>query len=153
MSKKEKKTPPTIRNKRASFEYHFLETLVTGLVLTGTEIKSVREGKVQMQDAFCYIQNEELFIRGMEISPYDLGTYNNHEPKRVRKLLAQKQEIRKLKAKREEKGLTIIPVKLFFTEKNLAKLEIAVAQGKKLYDKRETIKERETSRNLKRLDD
>ncbi|MCS7073675.1 MAG: SsrA-binding protein SmpB [Bacteroidia bacterium] len=150
---KEKKTPPTIRNKRASFEYQFLETLVVGLVLTGTEIKSVREGKVQIQDAFCFIQNDELFIKGMEISPYELGTYNNHEPKRIRKLLAHKHEIRKLKAKREEKGLTIIPVKLFFTEKNLAKLEIAIAKGKKLFDKRESIKERETSRNLKRIED
>ncbi|GIV30132.1 MAG: SsrA-binding protein [Bacteroidia bacterium] len=139
-----------ILNRQASFNYHFLETFVAGIMLTGTEIKSVRQGKVQLQNAYCYIEDGEVWVIQMHISPYSEGTHYNHEPLRKRKLLLKKKEIRKLEKGLEEKGLTIVPVRLFINDRGWAKLEIALAKGKKLYDKRETIKERDVKREMAR---
>ncbi|MCS6796736.1 MAG: SsrA-binding protein SmpB, partial [Raineya sp.] len=130
-----------IQNRQASFNYHFLETFIAGIVLTGTEIKSVRQGKVQLQNAYCYVEDGEVWVIQMHISPYSEGTHYNHDPLRKRKLLLKKKEIRKLAKGLEEKGLTIVPIRLFINERGWAKMEIALAKGKKLYDKRETIKE------------
>ncbi|MBN8822884.1 MULTISPECIES: SsrA-binding protein SmpB [unclassified Spirosoma] len=139
-----------IRNRRASFEYTFLETYTAGIVLTGTEIKSIRQGKVNLQDAYCLIHNDELFIRQMSISVYTEGTHYNHEPLRDRKLLLTKREIKRLTEKLKDQGLTIVPVRLFTSERGFAKIEIALAKGKKLFDKRESIKERDVTRDLQR---
>ncbi len=141
---------PEIRNKKASFEYAFLQTYIAGIMLTGTEVKSIREGKANFTDSFCVIMNGELFLKNMHISEYKEGSYNNHEPKRIRKLLLNKEELRKMQNKLKEKGTTIIPVKLFFSERSIAKLEIAIARGKKLYDKRESIKEKDLKRQMAR---
>ncbi|MFN8692226.1 MAG: SsrA-binding protein SmpB, partial [Cyclobacteriaceae bacterium] len=122
-----------------------------GLVLRGTEIKSIREGKVNLQDGYCYFHGNELFVKGVQISPYAQGSYYNHEVGRERKLLLKRSELNKLRAKVEEKGLTLVPLRLFLTDRGLAKMEIALARGKKLYDKRESIKDRETKRELARL--
>ncbi|MCE2936799.1 MAG: SsrA-binding protein SmpB [Cyclobacteriaceae bacterium] len=140
-----------IRNKRASFEFEILDKYVSGLVLRGTEIKSIREGKVNLQDGYCYFHGNELFVKGVQISPYAQGSYYNHEVGRERKLLLKRSELNKLRAKVEEKGLTLVPLRLFLTDRGLAKMEIALARGKKLYDKRESIKDRETKRELARL--
>ncbi len=140
-----------IRNKRASFEFEILDKYVSGLVLRGTEIKSIREGKVNLQDGYCYFHGSELFVKGVQISPYAQGSYYNHEVGRERKLLLKRSELNKLRAKVEEKGLTLVPLRLFLTDRGLAKMEIALARGKKLYDKRESIKDRETKRELARL--
>lgn len=137
-------------NKKASFEYYLLEVFTAGIVLTGTEIKSIRAGKASLKESYCAFQNEELFVRNMHIAQYDYGTYNNHEPKRERKLLLQARELKKLKSKLEEKGLTLIPTRLFINEKGLAKLEISLAKGKKLYDKRETLKKKDQQREIER---
>lgn len=139
-----------IRNRRASFEYFFLDTYTAGIMLTGTEIKSVRQGKVNLGDAYCYFHNEELYVKQMHISPYTEGTYNNHEPLRDRKLLLQKKELRKLASKLTDQGLTIIPTRFYINDRGFAKVDIALAKGKKLYDKRETIKERDVSREMDR---
>lgn len=139
-----------IRNRRASFEYSFLETYTAGIVLTGTEIKSIRQGKVNLQDAYCLIHNDELFVRQMSISVYTEGTHYNHEPLRDRKLLLTKREIKRLTEKLKDQGLTIVPTRLFTNERGFAKVEIALAKGKKLYDKRESIKEREVERDMQR---
>lgn len=141
----------SIRNKRASFEYEFVDTYIAGLVLRGTEIKSIREGKVNLQDAYCFFKSGELFVINLSISPYSQGTHYNHESNRERKLLLSKNELEKLEKKFEEKGLSIIPVKLFVNDRGLAKLEIALAKGKKLHDKRESIKERDVKRELQRM--
>lgn len=140
-----------IKNRKASFEYHFIDTYVAGIQLLGTEIKAIREGKVNLVDAYCHFIKEELFISNMTISEYSLGTYANHEPRRMRKLLLQKKELKKLRNSLKEKGLTIIPLALFVNDKGLAKLEIALAKGKKLYDKREDIKAKDVKRDLDRL--
>jgi SsrA-binding protein len=140
-----------IVNRKARFEYKFLDTYTAGIILTGTEIKSIREGRVNLQEAFCTFQDEELYIKQMHISPYTEGSYNNHEPTRIRKLLLSKKELRKLSGKADEKGLTIVPIRLFISEKGWAKLEIALAQGKKLYDKREDIKQKDMDRELSRI--
>jgi SsrA-binding protein len=140
-----------IRNKRASFEYQFLDTYVAGIQLTGTEIKSIREGKVNLQDGYCIYHEGELWLKQVHISPYNEGTYNNHEPLRDRKLLMTRRELNKLEDKLKDKGLTIVPVRLFTNERGYAKLEIALAKGKKLYDKRESIKEKDTARELSRI--
>ena len=142
-----------IRNRRASFEYAFLETFTAGIVLTGTEIKSIRQGKVNLQDAYCLILNDELFVRQMSISVYTEGTHYNHEPLRDRKLLLTKREIKRLTEKLKDQGLTIVPTRLFTNERGFAKVEIALAKGKKLYDKRDSIKERDVERNMRRGDD
>ncbi len=139
-----------INNKKASFEYYLLEEFTAGIVLTGTEIKSIRTGKASLKESYCTFQDDALFVRNMHIAPYDYGTYNNHEPKRERKLLLQARELRKLKSKLEEKGFTLVPTRLFINEKGLAKLDIALAKGKKLYDKRDTLKKKDQQREIER---
>mgnify|MGYP001266380557 CR=1 FL=1 len=139
-----------IRNKKAGFEFQFLENFIAGIVLKGTEIKSIRQGKVNFQDAFCYFKGNELYVKNMHISVYSEGSYYNHEPLRDRKLLLNKKELRKLLVKGDEKGLTIIPVRLFINERGFAKLEIALGKGKKLYDKREDIKAKDVRREMER---
>ncbi|NWJ50543.1 MAG: SsrA-binding protein SmpB [Bacteroidetes bacterium] len=150
MSDNKKAQNINIKNKVASFEYFLLEEYVAGIVLTGTEIKSVRESKVSLAEAYCAFVKDELFIRNMHIAEYKYGTYANHEPKRDRKLLLNRKELRKIFTKTKEKGLTIIPVKLFVNDKGLAKIVIAVAKGKKLYDKRETLKTKDLKREMDR---
>ena len=139
-----------IKNKRASHEFFFLEKYIAGIVLTGTEIKSIRSGKASLVDSYCIFEGDELFIVGMHISEYSYGTYNNHFPKRVRKLLLTARELKKLKNKIKDKGLTIIPTLLFLNERGLAKLEIALAKGKHFYDKREDLKKRDSQREIDR---
>ncbi len=139
-----------IRNKKASFEYHLLETFTAGMVLQGTEIKSIREGKASIAEAYCRFIGDELYVINMNISPYERGGFVNHEPKRNRKLLLQKKELKKLKRKLQDKGLTIIPLRLYIGKSGYAKLDIALARGKKLYDKRHDIKSRDTERAMKR---
>lgn len=143
-----------IKNKRAYFEYHILETYTAGMKLLGTEIKSIREGKADINDAFCTFIDNQLYVRNMQIAEYSHGSFYNHEAKRDRVLLLNKKEMTKLRSKIEEKGFTIIPLKIFTTERGFAKLEIGLAQGKKIYDKRETLKDRdaklEMSRAMKR---
>ena len=141
-----------IRNKRASHEYEFIDKYVAGIMLKGTEIKSIREGKVNLQDGYCIFLKDELFAKNIHISPYKQGTHFNHEPTRERKLLLNKRELYKLKQKSEEKGLSIVPIKLFTNARGLAKLEIALARGKKLFDKRQSIKEKDLKHELKHLD-
>lgn len=139
-----------IKNKRAEYEYFLMDTLTAGLVLTGTEIKSIRNGKASLADAYCMFKENELFVVGMHIAEYDKGTYNNHDPKRDRKLLLTARELRKMKNKVQEKGLTIIPVLLYINEKGLAKLDIALARGKHYYDKRETLKSKDSKRDIEK---
>ncbi|MGP1447384.1 MAG: SsrA-binding protein SmpB [Candidatus Limimorpha sp.] len=141
----------TIKNKRASFEYYLVETLTAGIVLTGTEIKSIRGGKASLADSYCTFKEDELFVIGMHIAEYAQGTYNNHEPKRDRKLLLNARELRKWKNKVREKGFTIVPVVLYINDKGLAKLDIALARGKHYYDKRETLKEKDSKREMDKL--
>lgn len=140
-----------IRNRQAGFQYELMDKYVAGIVLTGTEIKSIREGKVNLQDGYCYLNNGEIFAKGINITPYAQGTHYNHEATRERKLLLKKSEIRKLEGKVEEKGFALVPVRLFINDRGLAKLEIALGKGKKLFDKRENIKEREAKRELNRM--
>lgn len=140
----------SILNKKSSFEFSFLEKFVAGMVLSGTEIKSIRLGKANITDGFCVIFNDEILVRNMEISPYEKGTHYNHEPKRDRKLLLKKAEIRKLQNKMKDQGLTIVPIRLFISDDGWAKLEIALAKGKKLFDKRQDIKKRDTERETQR---
>ena len=151
MEKKNNNTV-NIKNKRAEHEYFLMDTLTAGLVLTGTEIKSIRNGKASLADAYCMFKGTELFVVGMHIAEYDKGTYNNHDPKRDRKLLLTARELRKMKNKVQEKGLTIIPILLYINEKGLAKLDIALARGKHYYDKRETLKTKDSKRELERMD-
>jgi SsrA-binding protein len=139
-----------IRNKKASFAYQFLDTYIAGMVLSGTEIKSIRLNNVSMGDAYCYFMNGEMYVKSLHISKYSHGTYLNHEPMQERKLLLKKKELRKIENKLDEQGLTLIPVRLFVTERGWAKLEIAVAKGKKLHDKRDDIKDRDAKRELDR---
>ena len=151
MSKKRFSNDINIKNRQASFEYEFLDKYIAGLVLQGTEIKSIKEGKVNLQDGYCYFSNGELFVKSINISPYAQGTHYNHEPTRERKLLLKRSEIKKLESKVEEKGLTLIPLRLFINERGYAKLEIVLAKGKKTFDKRQSIKERDVKRELNRL--
>lgn len=139
-----------IKNKKAFFEYFISDKIVAGIVLTGTEIKSIREGKVSLDEAYCAFKEDELFVINMHIAEYKFGTYNNHEPKHDRKLLLNRKELKKLNNKIKEKGFTIIPTVLFVNEKGLAKLEIGLAKGKKLYDKRESIKTKDNKRDMER---
>lgn len=139
-----------IKNRQAFFEYYIDDKFTAGMVLTGTEVKSLRAGKASFNDSYCIFQKEELWIKSFHISEYTFGTINNHDPIRERKLLLSRRELKKLQTKIKEKGYTIIPLRLFFNEKNLAKLEIGLAKGKKLHDKRETIKQRDTEREIKR---
>ena len=151
MSKPRFSNDINIRNRQASYEYELLDKYVAGIVLTGTEIKSIREGKVNLQDGYCYFKSGELFVKGVNITPYAQGTHYNHEATRERKLLLKRSELRKLESKSEEKGLTLVPTRLFLNERGLAKLEIALARGKKMHDKRDSIKEREAKRELDRM--
>lgn len=140
-----------IQNKKARFEYEILETYIAGIQLLGTEIKTIRMSKANISDSFCQFDSEELFVINMHIEPYDFGNYFNHNPKRIRKLLLQKRELKKLHKKKQNIGLTIIPLRLFLNEKGLAKLEIALCRGKKLHDKRQTLKDRDNKRQLDRI--
>ena len=135
-----------IRNKKASFEYEFLENYTAGIVLTGTEIKSIRAGKASLVDSYCYFSGGELYVKNMHIAEYWWGTFNRHDPKRDRKLLLTRKELRKLARAVKEKGLTIVTRRLFISETGYAKLDIALARGKKEYDKRESIKEKDLRR-------
>ena len=145
-----KKSPIQIRNKKASFEYFFIDTYTAGIMLTGTEIKSIRLGKASLVDAFCYIYHGEIWIKGMNISPYFYGSYSNPEAKRDRKLLLTKKELRKIESAARNNGFTIIPTRLFINDKGLAKVVVAIAKGKKEYDKRDSIKERDDRREMDR---
>ena len=140
------------KNKKAFFEYHISDEVEAGIQLTGTEIKSVRSQQANLNDAFCVFENNELWVKGMHIPEYKQGTHYNHEPKRSRKLLLKKSELKKLFSKVKEKGFTIIPTRLYISPRGFAKLEIGLAKGKKMYDKREGIKKRETDRELKRAE-
>lgn len=139
-----------IKNKKASFDYEFVETYTAGIVLTGTEIKSIRMGKASLVDTYCYFTNGELWVKNMNISEYFYGSYNNHNARRDRKLLLQRKELRSLQQTEKTPGFTIVPVRLFINEKGLAKLVIALARGKKEYDKRQSIKEKEDRREMDR---
>ena len=143
-----------IKNRRAPFDYIFLDKYTTGIVLTGTEIKSIRKGKASLVDTFCYVSRHEIWVKNMYIAPYFYGSYGNHAVRRDRKLLLTKREIRRLEQETKNPGLTIVPVSLYINENNLAKVEIALARGKKVYDKRQSMKEkddrREMDRSLKR---
>ena len=145
-----KKSPVSIRNKKASFEYFFVDTYTAGIVLTGTEIKSIRMGNASLVDTFCYIHNGEIWVKGMNISPYFYGSYNNHESKRDRKLLLNKKEIHNLQEDTKQVGFTIIPTLLFIDDHGRAKLDIALCRGKKEFDKRQTLKEKEDRREMDR---
>lgn len=136
-------------NRKARFQYQFLDTLTAGMVLQGTEIKSIRDGKVSFVDSFCQFREGELFVRNMHIAPYEHGNIYNHDPRRDRKLLMSKRELRKWEGKVSEKGLTIVPVRLFINQKGYAKLEIALAKGKQERDKREDIKKRDAEREMR----
>lgn len=140
-----------IKNRKASYEFEFVEKVEAGIILKGTEIKSLREGKASIQEAYCYFKKGELFIKGMNISPYSQASFESHDMTRDRKLLLKKRELEKFKSKTEEKGLTIIPVKIYINSRGLAKLQIALAKGKKIYDKRESIKKKDQKRELERM--
>ncbi|MCD8237127.1 MAG: SsrA-binding protein SmpB [Prevotellaceae bacterium] len=143
-----KKSAINIKNKRVSFDYEFIDTFTAGIVLTGTEIKSIRLGKASLVDTFCYFNNGELWVKNMYIAPYFYGSYNNHSERRERKLLLSKKELRNLEAETKAPGFTIVPVRLFINDKGLAKAVIALARGKKEYDKRQSMKEKEDKREM-----
>lgn len=145
-----KKSPVQIRNKKASFEYYFVDTYTAGIVLTGTEIKSIRNGKASLVDSFCFINDGEMWVKGMNVSPYFYGSYANHQAKRDRKLLLNKREIRRLVEDTKAVGFTIVPTLLFIDGNGRAKLDIALARGKKEYDKRQSLKEKEDRREMDR---
>ncbi len=145
-----KKSPVQIKNKKAAFDYFFVDTYTAGIVLTGTEIKSIRMGKASLVDTFCYIHNGEIWVKGMNISPYFYGSYNNHEAKRDRKLLLNKREIHRLSEDTKAPGFTIVPTLVFIDDKGRAKVDIALCRGKKEYDKRETLKEKQDRREMDR---
>ncbi len=139
-----------IKNKKAFFEYEIIESLVAGIQLAGTEIKSIRNGKANLTDSWCQFLNSELYVKNMHISEYEMGTCNNHLAKRDRKLLLQKKELQRWQKKIKESGLSIIPLKLFINDNGLAKLEVALCRGKKIYDKRESIREKDSKLDLAR---
>jgi SsrA-binding protein len=139
-----------IKNKRAFFDYHIVESFVAGIALLGTEIKAIRQGKANMSDAFCMFIGNILYVRNLHISEYSNSSFYHHDIKRDRVLLLQKKELKKLKAKSEEKGYTIVPLRIFTNDRGFAKIEIALAQGKKEFDKRDSIKDRESKREMDR---
>ena len=140
-----------IKNRKARFEYEILDKYVAGIKLAGTEIKAIRQGKASIAESFCEFQNNELFVINMHVEEYSHATHFNHNPKSERKLLLQRRELRKLEKEVKNSGLTIIPLRVFINDSGLAKMQIALAKGKKLYDKRETIKDRESKRKLDRI--
>lgn len=140
-----------IKNKKAAFEYEFLDVLTAGIQLTGTEIKSIRNHKASIGEAYCFLKDEELYVKHMNISVYENGGFINHEPLRDRKLLVKRTELDKIIKTLKDKGITVVPLRLFINDKGFAKLEIAVAKGKKLYDKRESIKEKDVKRSMDRI--
>lgn len=142
--------PINIKNKRAKFEYHLLDTFTAGIVLTGTEIKSIRDSKASILEAYCVFDNGEVFIRNMHITAYENGSYYNHKPRNDRKLLLNKKEIQKIEKFLKVKGNTVIPLKIFISDKGWAKIDIATAQGKKLHDKRQDLKEKDDKRDMDR---
>ncbi|MBQ8657170.1 MAG: SsrA-binding protein [Prevotella sp.] len=145
-----KRSPIQIKNKKAAFEYFFIEELTAGIVQTGTEIKSIRLGKASLVDTYCTFINGEIWVKGMNISTYFYGSYNNHEAKRDRKLLLTKREIRRLQSATKQTGYTIVPTLVFIDEHGRAKMDIALCKGKKQYDKRQTLKEKEDRREMDR---
>lgn len=140
-----------IRNRSAFYEYQIDDKYDAGMVLTGTEVKALRSGKASFNDAYCLFHGDELYVRSLHISEYERGTYNNHDPLRERKLLLNRKELRKIQGKIKEKGFTIIPLRIYFAESGKAKIQIGLARGKKLHDKRESIKQREADRELRRM--
>ncbi len=145
-----KKSPVQIKNRKAAFEYFFIEELTAGIVLTGTEIKSIRAGKASLVDTYCTIIRGELWVKGMSISPYFYGSYNNHEQKRDRKLLLTRRELNRLESATKQTGYTIVPTLIFIDQNGRAKVDIALCKGKKAYDKRQTLKEKEDRREIDR---
>jgi len=141
----------SIQNRKARYEFEFIDEYVAGIQLMGTEIKSLREGKASLQEAYCYFKGNELFVKQMHIAPYTQGTHFNHVEDRERKLLLNKKELQKLQSKSKEKGLSIIPTKLFISARGFAKLAIVLGRGKKLHDKRDNIKEKDIKRDLERM--
>lgn len=150
MTKEKLHSTILIKNKRATFDYELLETFTAGIVLTGTEIKSIRLGKASLVDTYCVVERGELWVKNMYVAEYFYGTYNNHAARRERKLLLTKKELRKLDGVARNMGLTIVPTRLFINEKGLAKIVVAIAKGKKEYDKRESIKRRDDKREIDR---
>lgn len=148
--KKNKTANVMIKNKRATFDYEFIDTYTAGIVLTGTEIKSIRAGKASLVDTYCYFTNGELWVKNMYVALYMEGSYNNHIERRERKLLLNRKELRNLEADTKAPGFTIVPVKLYINEKGLAKLDIALAKGKHEYDKRQSMKDKEDKREMAR---
>lgn len=140
-----------IKNRSAFFEYYIDARYDAGIVLAGTEVKSLREGKASFNDSFCIIHKGEMWLKSLHIAQYSHGTVNNHDPLRDRKLLLQKREIKKIEAKLKEKGYTLVPLRIYFNEKNLVKVEIGLAKGKKLHDKRESIRQKDAEREMKRF--
>ena len=139
-----------LNNRSAYYEFFIDDTFTAGMVLTGTEVKSLREGKASFNDSFCILHKSEVWLKSLHIAEYTHGSTNNHDPLRERKLLLHKREIKKIDAKMREKGYTIVPLRIFFSEKNLVKIEIGLAKGKKLHDKRQSIKQKEVEREMKR---
>ena len=150
MAKKTKSTNVSISNRKARFEFELLDFFTAGIQLFGTEIKSLRDGNANLTEAFCYVQQGQVWVKGMFIAEYSYGSYNNHEPKRVRKLLLNKKEIDKLESALQDVGVTIVPLKLFINLKGWAKIEIALARGKKLHDKRHDLKQKDDRRQMDR---
>ena len=151
MAKEKPTNQITIKNKRASFDYELLETFTAGLVLTGTEIKSIRLGKASLVDTFAIVEHGEVWVKNMYVAEYFFGTYNNHAPRRDRKLLLNRKEIRRLQTATKDRGFTIVPTRLYINERGLAKLALAIARGKKEYDKRQSIRERDDRREMDRM--
>ena len=150
MSKKVKDVSISIFNRKARFEYELLEVFTAGIQLQGTEIKSLRVGNANLAEAYCYVQQSEVWITGMYIAEYQYGSYMNHEPKRLRKLLLNKKEINKISSALQNVGITLVPLKLYISDKGWAKIEIALAKGKKLHDKREDLKQKDDKRQMDR---
>ncbi len=151
MAEKKKNNTKEIINRKAEYDYQFIDTYEAGIMLQGTEIKSIRSGNVNLRDAYCTFKDGELYVRSLFIAEYSHGNLFNHETRRTRKLLLHKRELKKLEKRVKEKGFTIVPYRMYLTDRGFAKLEIALAQGKKSYDKRHTIKEKDVKRDLARM--
>ncbi|WP_321426345.1 SsrA-binding protein [uncultured Bacteroides sp.] len=146
-----KQAPVNIKNKRATFDYELVDTFTAGIVLTGTEIKSIRLGKASLVDTFCFFARQELWVKNMHIAEYFYGSYNNHVARRDRKLLLNRKELKKLERATKETGFTMVPIRMFINEKGLAKVVIALAKGKKQYDKRQSLREKDDKRDMDRM--